>query len=49
MAGIPSVLPEDKVVAIWDEFTINGSYRPSAKATPWTGAQLAGYLETTFR
>lgn len=47
--GIPSVLPEDKVVAIWDEFTIKGSYTPSGSAKPWTGAQLAGYLETTFR
>lgn len=47
--GIPSVLPEDKVVAIWDEFTIKGSYTPSGSAKPWSGAQLAGYLETTFR
>lgn len=49
MAGIPSVLPEDKVVAMWDEFCLKGSYRPTSSARPWTGAQIAGYLETTFR
>ncbi|QNA98050.1 hypothetical protein [Massilia sp. Se16.2.3] len=49
MSGIPSVLAEDKVVAIWDEFSLKGSYRPTGSATPWTGAQLAAYLETTFR
>lgn len=48
-AGIPSVLPEEKVVAMWDEFTLTGGYKPTASATPWTGAELAGYLETTFR
>lgn len=49
MAGIPSVLPEDKVVAMWDEFLLKGSYQPTKSARPWTGAQIAGYLETTFR
>lgn len=49
MAGIPSVLPEEKVVEIWDEYTIKGSYRPTGSATPWTGPQIAAYLETTFR
>lgn len=49
MAGIPSVLPEDKVVAMWNEFTSTGYYRPTGSAKPWSGAQIAGYLETTFR
>ena len=48
-AGIPSVLPEDKVIAMWDEFTLTNGYKPTGSATPWTGAQIAGYLETTFR
>jgi len=48
-SGIPSVLPEDKVVAMWDEFTLTNGYKPTGSATPWTGAQIAGYLETTFR
>lgn len=48
-SGIPSVLPEDKVVAMWDEFTLTGGYKPTGSATPWTGAEIAGYLETTFR
>lgn len=47
--GAESVLPEDKVVAIWDEFRVNGSYKPSGSAKPWTGLQLAAYLQTTFR
>jgi len=48
-SGIPSVLPEDKVVDIWDEFTIKGSYTPKGSAKPWTGLQLSAYLQTTFR
>ncbi|MEW6021288.1 MAG: hypothetical protein AB1807_04010 [Pseudomonadota bacterium] len=48
-SGIASVLPEDKVVAIWDEFTIKGSYRPSGSARPWTGLEISAYLQTTFR
>ena len=48
-AGIPSVLPEDKVVAMWDEFSLTGAYQPTGSARPWTAAQIAGYLETTFR
>jgi len=47
--GIPSVLPEDKVVAIWDEYSLKGSYKPSGSAKPWSGLQIAGYLQTTFR
>jgi len=49
MAGTPSVLPEDKVVAMWDEYSAKGSFRPTGTAKPWTGGQMAGYLETTFR
>jgi hypothetical protein len=49
LAGIPSVLPEDKVVAMWDEYTIKGSFRPTGSSTPWTGQQIASYLESTFR
>ena len=48
-AGIPSVLPEDQVVAIWDEYSLKGSYKPSGSAKAWTGLQLAAYLQTTFR
>ena len=48
-AGIPSVLPEDQVVAIWDEFSLKGSYKPSGSAKPWSGLQVAAYLQTTFR
>ena len=48
-AGIPSVLPEDKVVDIWDEFTIKGSYKPSGSARAWSGLEISAYLQTTFR
>lgn len=48
-AGIPSVLPEDKVVAIWDEYSLRGSYRPSGSARPWSGLEISAYLQTTFR
>jgi len=48
-AGIPSVLPEDQVVRIWDEFSLKGSYKPSGSARPWSGLEIAAYLQTTFR
>ena len=48
-AGIPSVLPEDQVVRIWDEFSLRGSYKPSGSARPWSGLEIAAYLQTTFR
>jgi hypothetical protein len=50
IAGIPSVLPEEKVMEIWNDFVTKGYYAPGGKgATPWTGGQIATYLESTFR
>ena len=47
--GIPSVLPEERVMEIWNSFVTKGYYSPAPGATPWTGADIAGYFETTFR
>jgi hypothetical protein len=50
IAGIPSVLPEAKVIEIWTDFATNGYFAPGGNGTtPWTGAQIATYLESTFR
>ena len=49
LAGTPSVLPEETVVTIWDEFALKNSYRPSRSARPWTGAEIAAYVQTTVR
>ena len=47
--GIPSVLPEERLMEIWNSFVIKGYYSPGAGATPWSGAVIAAYLESTFR
>ena len=47
--GVPTILPEEQVLAIWDEFVTSGSFTPAPGATPWTGEQLAAYFESTFR
>lgn len=48
-AGVPTILPEDTVMAIWREYAANGYYTPSSGASIWTGAQVAEYFESTFR
>lgn len=48
-AGVPSVLPEESVMEIWNEFAAKGYYTPSSGASIWSGAQTAEYLESTFR
>lgn len=48
-SGVPSVLPEERVMEIWNSFVTKGYYSPGAGATPWTGAAIASYLESTFR
>ncbi|MGJ9418442.1 hypothetical protein ACHAC9_11850 [Massilia sp. CMS3.1] len=47
--GIPSVLPEERLMEIWNSFVTKGYYSPGAGATPWSGAAIAAYLESTFR
>jgi hypothetical protein len=49
LAGIRTVLPEDEVTEIWNQFVTNGYYTPSKGAAPWSGAVIAAYLESTFR
>lgn len=49
LAGIRTVLPEDEVVEIWNQFVTSGVYVPSKGAAPWSGAVIASYLESTFR
>lgn len=48
-AGLPSVLPEDLVMRIWTDYVTKGYYSPDSGATFWTGAQIAFYLQSTFR
>ena len=48
-SGIPSVLPEDNVIQMWTQFVTKGVYSPGAGLTPWSGADIAAYLESTFR
>jgi hypothetical protein len=48
-AGMPSVLPEESVMEIWNEFAVHGYYTPSSRASLWSGPQVAEYLESTFR
>jgi hypothetical protein len=47
--GIPTVLPEANVVEIWTQFATKGYYSPGAGMSPWSGAVIAAYLESTFR
>lgn len=47
--GIGSVLPEERVMDIWNQFVTQGYYAPAKGATPWSGAVIAAYLESTFR
>ena len=47
--GTPSVLPEARVMEIWDSFVTKGYYSPGAGATPWSGSEIATYLQSTFR
>jgi hypothetical protein len=48
-AGIRTVLPEDEVRAIWNQFVTQGYYTPSKGAAPWSGAVIASYVGSTFR
>ena len=48
-AGLPTVLSEQRVMTIWDDFVTQGYYLPGPGATVWTGAQIAEYFESTFR
>jgi hypothetical protein len=48
-AGLPTVLPEDKLIEIWNQFVSQGFYTPVKGAMPWSGADIAAYLESTFR
>lgn len=48
-AGVPSILPEESVMEIWNEFAANGYYTPRSGASIWSGEQTAQYLESTFR
>jgi hypothetical protein len=48
-SGIRTVLPEDEVIEIWNQFVTRGYYAPTKGAEPWSGAVIAAYLESTFR
>lgn len=48
-AGVPSILPEERVMEIWNEFAAHGYYTPGSGASIWSGGQIAQYLESTFR
>jgi hypothetical protein len=48
-AGIPTVLPEDRVIEIWTQFVTKGYYSPGAGMAQWGGADIAAYLVSTFR
>lgn len=48
-SGIRTVLPEDEVIEIWNQFVTSGYYVPTKGAAPWSGAVIAAYLESTFR
>lgn len=48
-SGGVSILPEDVVLRIWTDYANTGVYVPTAGAQPWDGAQIAAYLESTFR
>jgi hypothetical protein len=47
--GLPTVLPADKVIDMWNQFATRGYYTPVKGALPWNGAVIAAYLESTFR
>lgn len=49
LSGIRTVLPEDEVIEIWNQFVTKGYYVPTKGAAPWSGAVIASYLESTFR
>jgi hypothetical protein len=49
LGGIRTVLPEDEVTGIWNQFVTKGYYTPSKGAAPWSGAVIAAYLGSTFR
>jgi hypothetical protein len=48
-SGLTSVLPEERVFEIWNEYVNTNGYVPTAGARPWTGAEIANYLVSTFR
>lgn len=48
-AGLPTVLPEARVMEIWKQYAAQGFYMPTSGNVIWTGAQTAEYLESTFR
>jgi hypothetical protein len=41
LSGIRTVLPEDEVTEIWNQFVRKGYYTPSKGAAPWSGAVIA--------
>jgi hypothetical protein len=49
LSGIRTVLPEDEVTAIWEQFVTRGYYEPVKGAEPWNGGVISAYLESTFR
>lgn len=48
-AGVPTLLSEETVMEIWNEFVVQGYYTPGTGNAIWTGADIAAYFETTFR
>lgn len=48
-AGEPTVLPEERVLQIWNQFAAQGYYTPGSGTYIWDGALIAEYFESTFR
>lgn len=44
-----TVLTPEQVKTIWADYVFKGSYLPQPNATPWGGAQIAYYFESTFQ
>jgi hypothetical protein len=49
LAGIRTVLPEEEVIEIWNQFAMRGYYTLSKGTAPWSGGVISAYLESTFR
>jgi hypothetical protein len=47
MKDLVPVLTEDSLKLMWQEYSQNGTYQPSAGATPWSETQLIQYFQST--
>jgi hypothetical protein len=47
-SGLIKVLTEEKVLAIWNEYSTKGYFTPQAGAKPWYGPDIVVYLKSTM-